>query len=62
MSINWITDTLFAVMGMFGNIKGLAYYQPGEADPYITINDVSPLFTSILISPILIFSRFQYPH
>ncbi|KAH0602569.1 uncharacterized protein H6S33_008650 [Morchella sextelata] len=27
------------VMGMFGNIKGLAYYQPGEADPYITIND-----------------------
>lgn len=32
-------------MGMFGNIKGLAYYQPGEADPYITINDVSLLLT-----------------
>lgn len=27
-------------MGMFGNIKGLAFYQPGEADPYITMNDV----------------------
>lgn len=45
MSINWITNTLSAVMGMFGNIKGLAYYQPGEADPYITINDVSLLLT-----------------
>lgn len=27
-------------MGMFGNIKGLAFYQPGEADPYITMNEV----------------------
>ncbi|CUS10803.1 unnamed protein product [Tuber aestivum] len=25
-------------MGMFGNIKGLAYYQPGEQDPYITMD------------------------
>lgn len=29
-----------AAMGMFGNIKGLAFYQPGEADPYITMNEV----------------------
>ncbi|PWW74373.1 WD40 repeat-like protein [Tuber magnatum] len=28
----------FSGMGMFGNIKGLAYYQPGEQDPYITMD------------------------
>lgn len=28
-------------LGMFNNIKSLAYYQPGEEDPYITIKDVS---------------------
>lgn len=37
-----------AAMGMFGNIKGLAFYQPGEADPYITINEVPvPLLCTI---------------
>jgi len=30
----------FPGMGMFGNIKGLAYYQPGEKDPYITMDPV----------------------
>lgn len=24
-------------LGMFGNVKSLAYYEPGEADPYITM-------------------------
>jgi periodic tryptophan protein 1 len=28
-------------MGMFANIKSLAYHQPGEEDPYITLKDVS---------------------
>ena len=27
-------------MGMFNSIKSLAYHQPGEADPYITLADV----------------------
>ncbi|KAI5798875.1 WD40-repeat-containing domain protein [Geopyxis carbonaria] len=26
-------------MGMFGNVKSLAYHQPGEEDPYITLKD-----------------------
>lgn len=26
-------------MGMFGNVKALAYHQPGEDDPYITLKD-----------------------
>lgn len=25
-------------MGMFGNIKSLAYYEPGEKDPYVTLD------------------------
>ncbi len=32
-------------MGMFGNIKSLAYHQPGEEDPYITLKDVLSPFS-----------------
>lgn len=28
-------------VGFLGNIKSLAYHQPGEEDPYITLKDVS---------------------
>lgn len=31
-------------MGMFANIKSLAYHQPGEEDPYITLKDVNTFF------------------
>jgi periodic tryptophan protein 1 len=28
---------MWEAMGMFGNVKSLAYYEPGEEDPYITM-------------------------
>ena len=29
-------------MGMFGNVKSLAYHESNEEDPYITLKEVRP--------------------
>ena len=37
-------------MGMFGNVKSLAYHESNEEDPYITLKEVRPSFTPWAVS------------